>query len=352
MPHARYSLTFGLLLLAAPLGAEPLPVRLVAALPDAAQRDALFTGTIEPLDDFASAFRDSGRLIAVPVREGDRVAEGQELARIDPTQADAALRAAQAALTGAEAALRQAQQARDRAEGLLSRGAGTRADLDAATEALLAATAGRDQAAAALTKARSNQRDTVLRAPQAGTVTARSGEPGQVVEAGQAVVQIAADTGLEAVFNAPDAVDLEAFLGHPVTLSFIDRPEVTLPAAISEVAPLVDAATGSVKVKARVDGMLPEGMAFGSAVVGKIGLPLPGGMSLPWTALTTQGGKPAVWVVDPASMTVTLTPVVVADYGAAVVRLSGGLEPGALVVTEGSQLLYPGRAVIKVEDAQ
>ena len=48
------------------------------------------TGTIEAKESFPAAFRDGGRLLSVSVHTGDNVSAGQELARVDPTQALAA----------------------------------------------------------------------------------------------------------------------------------------------------------------------------------------------------------------------------------------------------------------------
>jgi hypothetical protein len=44
-------------------------------------------------------------------------------------------------------------------------------------------------------------------------------------------------------------------------------------------------------------------------------------------------------------------PVTIATYGADTIRLAGGLKPGTLVVTDGSQLLYPGRIVAPLKEA-
>jgi len=331
-----------------PAGAEPLPVHVVTAKTVADMGEAAVTGTLQAKLEFPVGFPQGGRVISVSVREGDAVTEGQELARVDPTQTDAGLRAAQASLGGADAALREAQQASSRAEELLARGAGTRADVDTATRSLLAAQATRDQAEAQLSKARTAQANTVLRAARAGIVTDRAVEPGQVVNPGQRVVSMAADGALEAVFNAPDGMELEVFLGVKVTLTLVDQPDTVLNATISEVSPLVDAATGSVVVRAALDGGVPAGVVFGSPVVGHLDLPHPAAITLPWTALTALGGAAAVWVVDPATMVVTQRAVTVAAYGADTVRLSGGVTDGEMVVTDGAQLLFPGRVVVGV----
>jgi multidrug efflux pump subunit AcrA (membrane-fusion protein) len=47
--------------------------------------------------------------------------------------------------------------------------------------------------------------------------------------------------------------------------------------------------------------------------------------------LTATGKNPAVWVVDPDSLTVALRPVEVLRFDAGTVVLSGGLDGGEIV---------------------
>jgi multidrug efflux pump subunit AcrA (membrane-fusion protein) len=68
-------------------------------------------------------------------------------------------------------------------------------------------------------------------------------------------------------------------------------------------------------------------------------------VNLPWTALTSNDGKPAVWVVDPATQAVSLRPVAVELYEKGGVILRGGLKPDETVVTEGVKFLREGQIV-------
>jgi multidrug efflux pump subunit AcrA (membrane-fusion protein) len=61
--------------------------------------------------------------------------------------------------------------------------------------------------------------------------------------------------------------------------------------------------------------------------------------------LTAKNRNPAVWVVDPDSMTVALKPVEVLRFDPGTVVLSGGLDGGEIVVTAGVQALHPGQKV-------
>ena len=68
-------------------------------------------------------------------------------------------------------------------------------------------------------------------------------------------------------------------------------------------------------------------------------------LKVPTGALVQSARASAVWVLDPASMTVNLRPVEVAAADGNEVVLARGLEPGALVVTAGVHVLAPGQKV-------
>ena len=72
---------------------------------------------------------------------------------------------------------------------------------------------------------------------------------------------------------------------------------------------------------------------------------------LPWNALSSQDGQPAVWIVDPASKAVSLRPIVVERYDTGRIVVREGLRPGETVVTAGAQLLRPNQTVALAEGA-
>ena len=73
---------------------------------------------------------------------------------------------------------------------------------------------------------------------------------------------------------------------------------------------------------------------------------------LPWSALYSDGGKPAVWVADPKSRAVELRRVEIESYGNTDIVVRAGLRPGDLVVTVGTQLLRPAQQVAFAEESQ
>lgn len=327
---------------------DGLRVELVRAEERPVLLDLQLSGSIVAADSVHLSFRQAGRVIRVLVDEGDRISQGQELARLDSVQQDQALRVAEAGLAAARANLAQARQASERAGALLARGVGTRAARDDALQRLSEAEGAARRAESALEQARRAVRETVLRAPQDAVVTAREMAPGQIVGAAQVVLTIAALDGLEAVFDAPDHPRLDSAMGSPVRLDTIDIARPEMQGTVSEISPLVDPASGTVAMRIRIDDVASDTTLLGAAVRGRVPLAAGSGIAVPWTAVMRDGDGPAVWRVD-ADGRVSLVPVTIGQFANDVVYLSGGVRAGDTVVGAGSQLLYPGRLVRQAE---
>jgi multidrug efflux pump subunit AcrA (membrane-fusion protein) len=113
---------------------------------------------------------------------------------------------------------------------------------------------------------------------------------------------------------------------------------------VREVSPQADPVTRTFEVKVGLTDP-PAAMRLGVTVTGSVQLDASPAMELPATALTEFDRRPAVWVVDPASLTVALRNVEVLRHNPATVAIASGLEPGEIVVTAGTQALHPGQKV-------
>ncbi|MCB2136803.1 MAG: efflux RND transporter periplasmic adaptor subunit [Rhodobacteraceae bacterium] len=330
---------------------EPLAVGIVTAEARADQRIYSLTGEAVAREPLSAAFPTGGRVAAVLVDAGDRVAAGAELARIESVQQEQALRAAEAGLATAGADHRQAAENLDRQDALLERGATTRIARDSAEDALRIAEGVLAQAGADLDRARKALADTVLLAPHDATVTQRMIEAGQVVGAAQPALELALGDGMDAVFDVPEVLLAGALPPPDVTLALLDSPEREFAGHVREVSPLVDPRTGTVTVTVTITDP-PDDLDFGEPVRGTVVIEDVAHVALPYTAMSAAGDSPAVWVVDPATMTVALHPVAIERFETGRIVLSGGLDDGVLVVTNGAQLLYPGRKVLAAEAVQ
>ncbi len=326
-----------------------LGVEIVEAALDGGGSERSLTGEIAARNPVTVAFLLAGRIASIAVDEGAVVAEGDELGRLDSVQQEQSLRAAQAGEAKAAADLAQARTDADRQTALLDKGATTRTERDDADDALRVAEGAKARASAELDLARKALDDTVLDAPGAGLVTDRRAEPGEVVRAAQPVLDVALGQALDAVFDVPEALIAASDVAPVVRLQLIEGPDATFTGMVREVSPLVDPEKGTVRVKLALSDV-PAGLTIGigQSVRGTVRLPEPPHVTLPFEAISSTKGGPAVWVVDPAAMTVSLRPVTVARYETDRIVLGGGLEAGEKVVAKGSNLLYPGRKVMAV----
>lgn len=323
---------------------EVRPVRSVTIAKSEGGNTIALSGRIAAEDEVAIAFRIPGRLIERTVNVGDRVRPGQVIARLEQMNERNQLLSAQAALNAANADLVRARDEFARQRSLIDEGFTTRAQLDQATAAFRAAEAQVKSATAQVSMAQDLVGFTVLTADAAGAVVARGAAPGEVVQAGQMVVRIAKDGGIDAVFEVPPQIMRIAARNRPVTVTLTDDAQVTATGRVREVDPQADPVTGTFTVKVGLENA-PAGMLLGSIVSGRVtieGDPL---IVVPSSALATTEGNPALWVVDPATSTVALRPIRIARHEPDSVVVAEGLAPGDTVVTAGVQTLRAGQKV-------
>jgi RND family efflux transporter MFP subunit len=341
---------FGALYLTQANADDALAVTLATAEKVSNPRKVAFTGELVARDSLKASFPMGGRIAEVFVDDGDKVTEGAVLARIDRVQQEQALRAAQAGLSTATADLVKAREDMRRQDALFESGTTTRSARDSAADQLASASAAEAQARAELDRARKALNDTVLIAPANAVVTMRLVEPGQVVGAAQPVLELALDEKYDAVFDVPEVLLTRPLSDRPVVieLSPINYPERSVSGTISEVAPIVDPAKGTVEVKISLDEP-PPGLSYGDAVRGSTELVEPARITIPWSAISATAKGPAVWVVDPSTMAANLRQIDILRYETGWIILDGGVEPGEEIVVKGAQLLYPGRIVRPAE---
>src|SRR6202023_2296565 len=138
-----------------------------------------------------------------------------------------------------------------------------------------------------------------------GAVTAVGAESGEVVRAGQMVVQLARQGGRDAVFDVSEQMMRSGPRDPLVEIALTDDPKVRATGRVREVAPQADSATRTHQVKVGIIDP-PEAMRLGATVTGRVKLSAPPGVEIPASALTEANGRPAVWVVDAQSQTVSL----------------------------------------------
>jgi RND family efflux transporter MFP subunit len=329
--------------------AQPRLVRAATVRPDGGGETVSMTGQIRAKDQANLGFRIDGRMVERLVNAGDGVKAGQVIARLAAQDQQNARRSVEAGLAAAAAQLTQARLALGRQQQLFKDGWTPRARLDDAEQAFQAAQAQVESARAQLRLAHDTLGYTLLAADSPGVVTAVGAEPGEVVRAGQMVVQLARESGLDAVFDVPEQIVRNGPRDPVVELALPNDPLVTATGRVREVAPQADPITRTFRAKVAITEP-PAAMRLGSTITGRIRLAPSGGVTVPASAITEADGRPAVWTVDIQSQTVSLRSVEVLRYDPSEVVVAQGVKAGEVVVTAGVQLLHPGQKV-RVQEA-
>lgn len=292
------------------------------------------------------SFRVGGKLLSRDVNLGDAVKPGQLLARIDAQD----LLLAQAAATAAVAAARtnrdQAGADYKRFVELQRQGFISPAELERRDTAFKAAQAQFEQTKAQADVQVNQSGYAQLRSDGAGVVTGVDAEPGQVLPAGAPVVRVALDGPRDIVFAVQEdqIARVSAAAAQPGALKVrLWSGDRWWPLTLREVAAAADPVTRTFLIKADA-GKLDVRLGQSATVI--VELPQQAGViKLPLDAVMQQDGKTAVWVLDPASMTVKPQAVQLGGADANEVVVAGGLSAGQEVVVAGVHVLNPGQKV-------
>lgn len=323
---------------------EIRPVRVVTVESGTGADSVSLTGRVQAESEVNLAFRIDGRMISRAVNVGDTVTAGQEIARLNPENEEDGLRAAEATLQGARGQLIEARANEERNRSLLAQNFISKAAFDRITQVANSAQAQVDAAQAQVGIARNRLGYTRLLADAGGVVTAVGAEPGEVVQGGRMVVQVARKDGRDAVFDVSARLKDIAPANPEITVTLATDSSVTARGRVREVSPRADPVTGTFAVRV---GLIdpPAAMRLGTTVTGRMQLGAAKGIEIPAAALVRDQGRTAVWVVDPQALTVSLRPIEVGASDPAKVTVAAGLNPGEIVVAAGVQALRPGQKV-------
>ena len=290
-----------------------------------------FPGEVRARHESRLAFRLGGKIVERRVDVGAVVKRGQVLARLDAQ--DVALQSAQAEANRVLAEA-EAKRYRDlRAKNFVSQ-----AVLDAKETVLKTAEA---QAGVA----RNQAGYATLVADRNGVVTAVEVEAGQVVSAGQTVVRVAGDSEKEIVIAVPESEVEQVRTAEGFSISLNSLPGRNWQGRLRELSPGADAATRTFLARIAVAGE-DDAMRLGmsASVLAKVSRG-DTALRLPLSAFFTRDDQPNVWVLDPATQTVSLTKVETDGVVGNDMRVKSGLQSGMWVVTAGANLLEQGQKV-------
>lgn len=386
---------------------RPVRTLVVAGGEDTGTRT--FPGRVDASKQVELTFQVPGLLVELPVREGQRVAQGDLVARLRPDEFQARLNAlqgqlarARADLQGLQAGARPEEQQRleaqlrsadatlanarvdlDRATQLLRSQTISRLEFDRSDTAFRVALENRQAARASLDKSLTGREedilakqseiaglearvveagiqlaDTKLVAPYAGVIARRFVEQGQSIRAKQPVVKFQDVEEIEIAVDVPESVMASALRTADITgltAEFTAAPGRSFPVQVREIAQRADPVTQTFNVRATMqapaDLNLLPGMTAAVTMNYRRAAVLGPNISVPVAAVVqgSEGGS-IVWIIGP-DQTVTARPVRTGAISGGLIEIAEGLQSGERIAVAGAGHLREGMKVSDLGDA-
>lgn len=303
-----------------------------------------FPATIEAGEKVLMSFRVSGRIIELPVREGQEIQKGQLIARLDPNDYQIVVNEARAAFNKAVADLKRYQV-------LYEKDAVPLADLDLRI-------AQRDVTQAQLDGAEKNLSYTYLRAPFTGRIGRRYVENYMDVMSNEEIVDLNDITSIEVKVDVPESIiSLSRTLGDELELKnfaeFETAPGKQYELQIKEVSNRADPLTQTFDVTFKMpqpdDIALLPGMnaLVRLEVTIKADVDFEARIRIPAIAVMGADNEGSyVWLVNQQDMSVHQTKVELGQMtGEDGIFITDGLIGGELLVVAGMKSLQEGMKV-------
>ena len=271
----------------------------------------------------------SGRIAEIGFREGQQVAKGTSLIRLDQSIQRAELLQADANLALAKSRI---ERSRDlHGKGFISSQARDEAESNYKVA----------QAAYELSAARLNRLE--IKAPFTGVVGLRMVSVGDYVREGQDIVNLEAIEFLKVDFRVPEIFLKEILVGQPLQLTLDAVPNKIFAGQVLAINPLLDANGRSIVIRAAVKN---TGATLRPGMFARVSLSssqVQNGLTIPEQALIPVGDD--VFLFKIADGRALRTKVEIGQRTTGFVEIVRGLAAGDVVVIAGQPKLRDGAAV-------
>jgi membrane fusion protein (multidrug efflux system) len=285
-------------------------------------------GALEAENEVDVVSRSSGPIVELATEEGQRLRKGDLMARIDPIEAEAQVRIAEVALDEARRSFERAKTSFE--EQLISQ-----ADYDQALAA-------KEGAEATLVERKVQLAYTRITAPFDSIVVERSVKLADNVTPNQKLFRISDFDPLLCKIQVPEKELARLQKGQPAYLTVEAWPGERFPARVLRISPVVDAATGTIRVTLEVEARdkLRPGMFASVFLEAERHANT---LTIPKAALSLESLGDTVYVLDGG--VAARRPIKLGFEEADAVEVLSGLSEGERVIVVGQDGLSDGTPI-------
>ena len=302
------------------------------------------SGTLQPEAQASVRAEVGGAVLQTLAEQGERVRQGQLLARIDDATVRDQMLSARSAVNTAQSSLDVAQRQAARADALLKAGAIAERDAELAHNQLTAAQGQVADAKSRLTNAQKQLDKTTVSAPFAGIVSARQVSAGDVVAPGAPLYTIVnpATMRLEASVPADQLADVH--LGAPVDFTVNGYPNRRFTGRVTRINPVADPSTRQVRIIVSlpnqggvlVGGLFADGHVSSEARTAAV---------VPLSAVDERGLAPFVVRIKGGVVQKTDVQLGIRDASTETVEIRSGLMAGDTILLGAARGISAGTPV-------
>ena len=311
-------------------------------------RDLVASGSVAAWQEMSLGVELAGiRAAEVLVEVGDEVEAGDPLVRLDRRTLEVQARQAEASLAQARASLELARANARRGESLVDEGLVSNSELDQLRADELRAEAELTTAQANLEEARLRLSFATLLAPDAGVISARSVQPGQVITTGAELLRLIRQGRLEWRAELAERDLTRVAEGETVIITAPNGE--TVAGTVRTISPAVDPDSRNGLVYADLPN--PGPLRAGMFAQGRIFLGVATARVLPSESIVFRDGFPYVFVVSPLEagdgklLEVERRRITTGSREGKVTEIISGLSRDERVVLRGAGFLSDGDIV-------
>ncbi len=336
------------------IGKKPVLVKVIDIRPGELRVvvNATTTSTVKSETEVTLSAQRTGRVVLLPLKEGDVIKAGGLVARLDLTEEEVQ---GESTLSQSKATFDEAEKNLKRSQGLFDKGMISQQDLDAVRRAFEVA---QSQYRAAVSDLGVRKDYSVIRAPFNGVVSKKYTEVGELLLPGKQIVTIVNPDRIY-VLATIDEVDVGRLrLGLPVTITVDAFPGEKFPGTIKRISPIVSGGkleTRTADVWIYFDQKQPRIKPGMSADVEILVATLENVLSVPSQAVIEREAKKQVYVAEGSplkpgeSAVAKLRPIEVGETNWSYTQVTGGLKSGEYVVTTPEATGLKDGAKVKIE---
>lgn len=309
-----------------------------------------FSGTAKTEKIINLSFRNTGIIVMLNMKLGQKVKKGDLLAQLDNVQARLNYESAIESKNSAESQMNTAKLSLNRVRTLYEKGSSSLSDYEAAKNSYRTAVASFESAKRSVSIQAEQIKFGYLYAPENGDIASVVAEVDENVSPGQTIGVLNAGTAIEIEIGLPESVINNVYKDMPVKVAFTAIDNKVFNAVVSEVAPSLDSNTSTYPIRVTIkdqDDRIKSGMAASVTFEFKSEEDRERKLVIPPISVGENGQSRFVFLIveTEEGYLVKRQPVSIGELTSEGFIIISGLEEGQKIATAGLQTLLDGQKV-------